>query len=103
MVTCNSIGYFTLVLSAPLPLVLPGVTPSPHLNSLGFISAMPSLPPATLLEHMPVCFSSGPPPSYIIPPLMLQPTQGQRPPSWFRGLYFHSIITWPFFFQQWPQ
>jgi hypothetical protein len=31
-------------------------------------SALPSPPPGSLSEHQPVCFSSGPPPCYIIPP-----------------------------------
>jgi hypothetical protein len=30
-----------------------------------YLSAMPSLPPATLSELRPVCFSSDPPPCYI--------------------------------------
>jgi hypothetical protein len=35
-------------------------------SSLSFISAMPSLPPASLSEHKLVCFFSGPSPCYTI-------------------------------------
>jgi hypothetical protein len=31
----------------------------------------------------------------IFPPLMPEPILGQRTSSWSRGLYFHSVITWP--------
>jgi hypothetical protein len=62
MVTCNSIGYFTLVLCdfLPPPSALPtasAIWPFPHLDSLGFISLLchPYLP-ATLSEHGP-CLS----------------------------------------------
>jgi hypothetical protein len=53
MAACNSLGYVTFFAFRFFKF---------HL------SAMPSLPLATLSEHRLVCYFSGPPPCYIIPP-----------------------------------
>jgi hypothetical protein len=64
MVPCNSIGYFSLVLVSLYPYCY--VT----LFTFGFfrfyLSAMLSLPPASLSEHRPSLFSSDPPPCYMV-------------------------------------
>jgi hypothetical protein len=79
MVICNPIGYFILVLSAPLPLVQ--CDPFTFGFFRFYLSAMPSLPPATLPEHRSVCFSSGPPSCYSIPLFDARTHLGQRASS----------------------
>jgi hypothetical protein len=60
MVTCNSIGYFSLVLSALLPLVLCDLL---HVWIL-YLSARPSLPALLLCQNSGLSFSSNPPSRY---------------------------------------
>jgi hypothetical protein len=68
--------------------------PSLYFNSSSFIFLLCHPLPLLIIRTQPVCFSSGPPPCYIIPPpLTLRSTWGQRTSSWSRGLYYHSIIT----------
>jgi protein-S-isoprenylcysteine O-methyltransferase Ste14 len=69
--------------------------PSSCFNSLSFISLL--CHPFPLLHYQNTNLSV----SFLVllpvtlfPPLMPRPTQGQRASSWFRGLYFYSIITW---------
>jgi hypothetical protein len=62
--------------SALLPLVLCDL----HIwifEVLSLCYAIP-FPPATLSEHRPVCFSSGPSPCYIIPPFDAQTNLGSK-------------------------
>jgi hypothetical protein len=54
--------------SATWPSIPSAMWPSSPLNSLGFISLLcHPFPPCYFIRTQPVCFSSGPPPCYIIP------------------------------------
>jgi hypothetical protein len=68
----------------PFSGLTPGDIPQIHFFSVSLLHSLSliiSLPPSCL----PATF----------PPLMLRPTSRSKASSWFRGLYFHSVIMWP--------
>jgi hypothetical protein len=94
MITCNSVGYFTLVLCDFLPTPQCYVTFSTFGFLRFYLSAMPFLPLCYSIRTQALSvFLQVLLPATLFPPLMLRSTWGQRASSWSRGLYFYSIIT----------